>query len=59
MDAVKVPPVALLGVIAYGLPVTLAVATAPGFVSATPLPYRSRTIYAFLMRDRFTFHAIR
>jgi hypothetical protein len=51
LDAVKVPPIALLKVIASGLPVTLAVTKAPGFVSATPLPCRSRTIYAFLMRD--------
>ena len=29
------PPVAALGVIAYGLPATLAVATVPGLVSVT------------------------
>ena len=35
MPALKVPPAAALGVIAYGLPVTLALADAPALASAT------------------------
>ena len=35
MPALKVPPVAALGVMAYGLPATFAVPAAPALVSVT------------------------